>query len=430
MTSSFNQQNPYYLLPVRSLLDVDFYKLTMCDFVLKLYPDLTVKYAFKNRTKDVKLARIIDPVELQNVFDNTQEACRLNPTEYSFLKYNKHCKEVLSGELIKFLFSLKLPKVKVGVTPDGDQLTIETEGKWAETILWETIVLATVNELYTRIVTKDVDGVELQVESEHRLWEKIKILRGEPDIKFMEFGTRRRYSRLWQYDLTELVAEKLPENFLGTSNTRLALDLELKPMGTMAHELLMVTSAVANANSGNVPESQFKVFEQWHDHFSGKLSIALTDTFGTKAFLDGLTPELANKLTGVRQDSGDPFEYALNYVTKLHEFGIDPKTKTIVFSDGLDVPKMLDLIADYGEVVNVVFGWGTNLTNDTGYNRPLSIVMKAVEVTGCTIAGVPFKEGTVKLSDNLEKATGTPDDIANYKRMFGYTGTNSEICIY
>jgi len=163
------------------------------------------------------------------------------------------------------------------------------------------------------------------------------------------------------------------------------------------------------------------VFENWHNHFGGKLSIALTDTFGSRTYFDNVPVKQLEQYTGVRQDSGDPEAYAESYLDVLNYFKIDPKTKTVVFSDGLDLEKMENLAHRFGSRLNVVFGWGTNLTNDLGL-RPLSIVMKATRVNGST--------GTVKLSDNLEKATGSPEDVEKYKDWFGYTNTESETCVY
>lgn len=414
---------------VTSYLDVDFYKHTMGDFVLKWYPNTKVKFAFKNRSKHIKLARVLDAKELQTVFDGMRNDLTFTNGDWLYLRDN--CR-VLSIQWLDHLEHLRLPKVVVGTTEDGDQLTIEVEGKWADVILWETMVLSTINELYYRATVSASDTEETCVEGEHRLWEKIRLIRSMnklegQEVKFMEFGTRRRFSRKWQEKVTSTLRTYLPGNLIGTSNVLLAKQLGLKPVGTMAHELLMVGTALVKplVSPNTLTYIPNKIFESWHDHFDGKLSIALTDTFGSKAFFGSLTKDLANKLAGVRQDSGDAFEFAFEYLRVLESFGVDPKTKTIVFSDGLDLGLMFHLQTTFGSKINLVFGWGTNLTNDLGL-EPLSIVMKAVEATndeGLVI-------GTVKLSDNLEKATGKPEDIDYYKKAFGYTNTNSEKCVY
>ena len=413
--------------PITSLFDIDFYKYSMSDFIFEHHPNTIVKYEFKNRSKDVKLAHHIDSVKLQTLFNKMQDELCINYEEWKWAKSDLLSSEAVNHQHLKHFINPKLPRVIVGVTPNSEQLTIETTGSWNNSILWETIVLSTINELYYNSIIKTIkDKVSFVNAGLFRLKKKISILQSHPEIKFIEFGTRRRFSSIWQKTVLELLKEKLPNNLVGTSNIKLAKELNIKPVGTMAHELLMVTTALAEEleyykNPVTTRRNQFTVFEKWDKHFNGKLSIALTDTYGSDAFFNELYDTLANKLTGVRQDSGDAFVYAEKCISCLKNLGIDPKTKTIVFSDGLDIDKMIKLQETFGDQTNLVFGWGTNLTNDLGL-KPLSIVMKATEVNS--------KTGTVKLSDNLEKATGTPENIESYKKIFGYTNTSTETCVY
>jgi nicotinate phosphoribosyltransferase len=234
---------------------------------------------------------------------------------------------------------------------------------------------------------------------------------------FSEFGTRRAFSPDWQERVVRALKEEVsPAQFVGTSNTYLAMKYDLLPMGTAAHELYMVIAALMDndAEGHGVRASLSVVNQQWWDTFGYALSIALPDTFGTAAFLREFTPAQARAWKGFRQDSGDPNAIIRDgYIPFFRECGLSEeeiRTKLIIPSDGLELRSISHLVRDFGNAVKISSGWGSNLTNDLGFST-LSIVVKVAEAAG---------RGTVKLSDNPAKAMGRPEDIARYMRIFGY----------
>jgi nicotinate phosphoribosyltransferase len=293
-------------------------------------------------------------------------------------------------------------------------------------MLWETIALGIVNELYfrTQLAQAGTNALnEARQTGTDRLNAKIQRLKKRSDISFIEFGTRRRFSRDWQAEVVQTLAEAVPEQILGTSNVALARETGLQPVGTMAHELFMVLAAHAHATEGTpdaIRSSHGRVIDTWWDEYGASLSIALTDTFGTDFSVRDLTAEQASQWKGQRQDSGSPFEFVDKMIRFYEGHGIDPETRLAVFSDGLNLDTIIEIVDYVGGRMRNTFGWGTNLTNDLGF-QPLSLVLKAVEASG---------KSTVKLSDNLAKATGPEDVVDLYKSVFGYTGTLNEQCVY
>ena len=231
-------------------------------------------------------------------------------------------------------------------------------------------------------------------------------MRNHPDIKFSDFGTRRRFSYDWQKHVIERVASELPDNFVGTSNIYLAHELGLRPIGTFAHELPMVYAALADKAGDNPLDGHYQVLQDWQQLYGEGLSTALTDTFTTEFFFADFTPEQMASWQALRHDSGDPMEFGDRVIDVYEQHGIDPRQKTIVFSDGLDVETIIKLADYFKDRIKVTFGWGTTLTNDLGV-KANNFVMKATAVDG-----VP----TVKLSDVEGKHTGPRDKIEEYKR--------------
>lgn len=398
---------------IDSLLDLDFYKITMAQFAFCYFPSTEVEYSFKNRKKDIRLADIIPLSRLKSEIDNVK-SLKIDRSRIDFLRKQEIFKEDYLGFLYKLNRDVPMSDVRVDVV-DG-QFSITTKSTWVQAILWETLILSIVNELYYEY---KLGGKISFISGLDKLSNKIKLLKQYPKIKFSDFGTRRRASKNWQ----ALVVNKLKNQmsatqFLGTSNVELAFKYNIKPIGTFAHELPMIASGIWYDTDENLRASHGRILDMWYELYGEKLSIALTDTFGSKFFFEDFT-ERANSWNGLRHDSGDPFEFgekAIEFYTKL---GIDPKKKTIVFSDGLDIDLIIKLHLRFDGRINVVFGWGTTLTNDLGYET-LSIVMKAVVANGNSL---------VKLSDNLNKATGATEVVERYKRVFGYTNTDSKECI-
>ncbi|MBI4021599.1 MAG: nicotinate phosphoribosyltransferase [Candidatus Aenigmarchaeota archaeon] len=407
---------------INSLLDVDFYKFTMGQLVFHRHRDVKVAYGFTCRTKGVHLAREIDLGQLREELGHVR-SLRFGTSDLHYLRgTNEYGERMFREDYLTFLRGLRLPKFHIDSTPEGD-LVMLFPGRWCEAIYWETIALAIVNELYARSLLRGMGTFArkaVHAEGILRLRQKIAALR-DADFTFSDFGTRRRFSGAWQREVVEAVAAELPRQFRGTSNTLLAMQLSVLPMGTSAHELPMVLAAATDDGHDDVVRaSHNRVLQEWWQEYGEGLSIALADTFGTDFFLSDFQREQAVAWKGVRQDSGDPIAIGDKVVAFYERHGIDPRGKLLVPSDGLDLEAMLRIADHFRGRIRVSFGWGTNLTNDLGLPA-LSIVIKAVQANG---------RGTVKLSDNLAKATGSPADIDRYKRIFGYTGTLTAACRY
>ncbi len=411
---------------IESLLDIDFYKFTMGQLIFHRYPDVPVKYALKVRTKNVRLATHISEADLRRELDHVQ-TLRFKNSELHYLRgTNEYSDRMFKEDYLEFLKNLALPYYALVRVGDDYELTFE--GLWAETIYWETIALAIINELYYRSLMSEKTPFEQEVvyaTGKMRLAEKIKKLRANRQITFSDFGTRRRFSREWQEYVVKIFVAEVPKQFLGTSNVLLAYKHNLLPMGTAAHELDMGVSGIMHGSDEEIRASHNKVLRDWWDEYGFGLSIALTDTYGSDFFFSDMTKEQAEKWKGLRQDSGDPIEFGEKAIRFYKNHGIDPRAKFIVFSDGLDVDLMIKITNHFRNRIKFAFfkttyGWGTNATNDLGPD-PISMVIKLVESCG---------HGTVKLSDNLAKAMGKPEDIERFKKIFGCTTTLNEECKY
>ena len=410
---------------MQSLLDIDMYKLTMLQFIYHRYPQIPVAFGLTNRTTSLRLADWIEPESLRDELDHAR-SLQFTSDELDYVAGVTVDDVPLFSDrdFIDYLSQLRLPSYDLD-TVDG-QLYLQFHAPWGDATLWETIALAIVNELYFRAKLAQ-DGPNARQEAWRigmgRLEEKIQVIKDRPDIKFIEFGTRRRFTRIWQAEVVRTLAEAVPAQLLGTSNVALARETGLQPSGTMAHELFMVLAAHAHATEGTpdaITASHSRVIDAWWDEYGAPLSIVLTDTFGTNFAMRDLTAAQAAQWKGQRQDSGNPFEFVDMMIRFYEGHSIDPETRLAVFSDGLTLQTIVEIIDYIGGRMRTAFGWGTNLTNDLGY-KPLSLVIKAIEASG---------KPTVKLSDNLAKANGPSDMVDLYKEVFGYTGTLNEQCVY
>ncbi|QIE56223.1 nicotinate phosphoribosyltransferase [Pikeienuella piscinae] len=403
---------------VRSLLDTDFYKILMAQTVFRRHRDVRVEFSLINRSAEVPLAKLIDEGELREQLDHIR-SLSLSRGESTWLRGNTFYGKrwMFSPDFMGWFENLRLPPYHL--ERRGDQYELTFEGAWPEVMMWEVPALAVLMELRGRAVLRGMGKFELQVlyaRAMAKVWEKIERLRRLDGLSIADFGTRRRHSYLWQDWCVQAMMEGLGERFTGTSNCLIALRREVEAIGTNAHELPMVYAALAGRDGDDraLQAAPYQVLEDWSRDYDGNLLIVLPDTFSSTTFFDRAPPWLTD-WTGVRIDSGDPFEQAEAVIAWWRGHGLDPKEKRIIFSDGLDVDLIEQLHAAYADRVLLGFGWGTNLTNDfrglAADERlaPFSLVCKAVSADG---------QPTVKISDNPLKAMGPPDEIERYRRAF------------
>jgi len=401
---------------VRSLIDTDFYKLLMCQSVFRNKRDTQVTFSLINRSSDVPLAKLIDEGELREQLDHIR-SLSLRRNESTWLRGNTFYgkRQMFRSDFMEWFEGLRLPPYHLERV--GDQYELTFEGAWPEVMLWEIPALSVLMELRGRAVLNDMGRFELQVlyaRAMTKLWEKIERLREVPKLRIADFGTRRRHSFLWQDWCVQAMYEGLGDSFVGTSNCLIAKNRDLEAIGTNAHELPMIYAALAEDDAA-LARAPYDVLADWHEEHDGNLRMILPDTYGTGGFLKNAPDWLAG-WTGIRIDSGDPATGAETAIKWWKERGEDPTQKLVIFSDGLDVDKILELQARFSGRVRISFGWGTLLTNDfrglTTDDRlaPFSLVCKAIEADG---------QPTVKLSDNPNKAMGPADQIDRYKRVFG-----------
>ena len=408
---------------VRSLIDTDFYKLLMCQSVLRNKPDAQVTFSLINRTNSLHIANIIDEGELREQLDHVR-SLSLSRGESTWLRGNTFYgkRQMFRPDFMEWFENLRLPTYHLERVDGQYELTFE--GTWPEVMLWEIPALSIIMELRSRAVLKDMGKFELQVlyaRAMTKLWEKIERLRAEPELRVADFGTRRRHSYMWQDWCVQAMREGLGESFTGTSNCLIAMRREVEAIGTNAHELPMVYSALAQ-NDTDLAQAPYQVLKDWQDEHDGNLLIILPDTFGTQGFVDN-APNWLSDWTGIRVDSGDPAVATETAINWWKSRGQDPSEKLIIFSDALDDMKIMELFKQFNGRVRMGFGWGTMLTNDFrglvpgDALAPFSLVCKAVAANG---------NATVKLSDNPLKAMGPQDQIDRYKRVFS-VGDQDEI---
>ncbi|KUJ76482.1 nicotinate phosphoribosyltransferase [Ruegeria marisrubri] len=400
---------------VRSLIDTDFYKLLMCQSVFRNKPQTNVVFSLINRSNHVPLAKLVDEGELREQLDHIR-SLSLSRGESTWLRGNMFYgkRQMFRPDFMEWFENLRLPPYHL--ERKGDQYELTFEGKWHEVMLWEIPALAVIMELRSRAVLNEMRRFELQVlyaRAMTRVWEKIEKLQKLEGLSIADFGTRRRHSFLWQDWCVQAMIEGLGDAFTGTSNCLIAMRREVEAIGTNAHELPMVYCALAE-NDEELARAPYEVLSDWHEEHEGNLRIILPDTYGTKGFLENAPDWLAG-WTGVRVDSGDPAEGAEIAINWWKSRGEDPTQKRIIFSDALDVDKIIELHKQFSGRTKVSFGWGTLLTNDFrglvpgDRLAPFSLVCKAASANG---------RPTVKLSDNPEKAMGPKDEIERYKRVF------------
>ena len=401
---------------VRSLIDTDFYKLLMCQSVFRNKPNTQVTFSLINRSNEIRLAELVDEGELREQLDHVR-SLSLARGESTWMRGNTFYgkRQMFTPEFMDWFETLHLPDYHLEKYKGQYNLTFE--GSWPEVMLWEIPVLSVLMELRGRAVLGEMRRFELQIlyaRGMAKLWEKIERLRNIDNLRLADFGTRRRHSFLWQDWTVQAMTEGLGEKFIGTSNCLIAKNRDLAAIGTNAHELPMIYSALATTDEA-LRKAPYEVMSDWHEEHDGNLRVILPDTYGTQGFLDN-APDWLAKWTGIRIDSGDPISGAEAAIKWWKTRGEDPKKKLVIFSDGLDVEKIVELQALFEGRVRVSFGWGTLLTNDfrglvsNDALKPFSLVCKVVSADG---------RPTVKLSDNPNKAMGPKEEVERYKQIFG-----------
>ncbi|GLS42121.1 nicotinate phosphoribosyltransferase [Methylobacterium brachythecii] len=401
---------------IRSLLDTDFYKLLMAQTIFRRHRDLPVTFGIKNRSPAIRIADEIDEGELRAQLDHAR-SLRLTRGEATWLRGNSFYgkRQMFASEFTDWLEGFRLPPYELEKR-DG-QYVLTFHGPWIETTLWEVPALAILNELRSRATLNGMGKFELQVlyaRAMTRVWEKIERLKRLPDLSIADFGTRRRHGFLWQDWCVQAMQEGLGGAFLGTSNCLIAQRREVEAVGTNAHELPMVYSALANDDAA-LAKAPYEVLADWQQDYEGNLLVALPDTYGTTGFLAD-APDWLTAWTGIRIDSKDPIEGGEEAIRFWESRGSDPREKLAIFSDGLDIADIERIHAHFHGRLRIGYGWGTLLTND--FRRfmpdkrldPISIVCKVIEADG---------RPTVKISDNPSKAQGPAAEVERYKRVFG-----------
>jgi len=385
---------------IKSLLENDLYKFSMWQALMHSHPGARAEYQFTCRTTpEYPLAELADEIDREIAHLCTMH---FRQDELDYLSTLPYIKD----DFVDFLTVFRFQRRFVEIGKYDGELFIRAKGPLVHVMGFEIFVLYIVSELYFR----RLHTPEIIKEGRRRLQEKIEYLKAElageeqaaPFILF-DFGLRRRYSGEWHREVVETLARELPDNFKGTSNTLLARDLGLSAVGTMAHEYMQAFQAFGI----RLRDFQSAALEAWVHEFRGNLGTALTDVITIDAFLRDFDLYFAKLFDGLRHDSGDPYEWGEKIIDHYQKLRIDPKTKRLVFSDSLDLPKALAIYRCFKGRTQTSFGIGTNLTNDMG-KTPLNIVMKMVSCNGQPVA---------KISDSPGKTTASDETFMAYLRQ-------------
>jgi nicotinate phosphoribosyltransferase len=433
------------------LLDTDFYKLLMLQFIWKHFPRLHVSFSLFNRSAAERLGDLFSIHDLTAQMEHVRKL-QFRKSELVWLAGNTFYgrRGIFEPAFLEWLeHDFRLSEYELSIK-DG-QFNLTFDGLWTETTMWELYSLSILDELKTRANLKRLSEFSLDIlyaRAKTKLWNKIERLRGVPGLTIADFGTRRRHSFLWQEYVANAMASNLGAGFIGTSNAFLAHKHDLEAIGTNAHEIPMAIAALATDDE-SLRASQYRTLELWQSTYEGALKIMLPDTFGTTQFLEN-APNWAADWTGQRVDSKNPYIAGDEYIGWLESRGRDPRDKLLIASDALDIDEILGLHAYFGGIIQsgkkvgdfrsaddfhdrtkwiqgrrIRFsaGWGTLLTNDfrgcdptgeSGFD-PISLICKV-----STVEGRP----AVKLSDNYSKALGPADEIERYRRVFGVAGVS------
>ncbi|MGM8908877.1 nicotinate phosphoribosyltransferase [Psychrobacter sp. 1U1] len=392
---------------ITSLLDNDLYKFTMLQAMLHQFPQTHGVYRFRCRNnKDTAYPLADIKASLEQQLDSLCEL-RFLEDELEYLRGLRF----IRSDFVDYLELFQLKRRFITVSTDSKgRLCIDIEGPMIQAMFFEVFVLAIVNELYFNALS-DPSVIK---EGQRRLDAKVALLHNyaieqaqyshdTPPFIVADFGTRRRFSKAWQAHVVETLHKAAPKIVGGTSNVYLAKELGMTPIGTMAHEFMQAFQAL----DVRLRDSQKAALEAWVHEYRGDLGIALTDVVGMDAFLRDFDLYFAKLFDGLRHDSGDPYIWGDKAITHYKKLKIDPKTKILTFSDGLNLNKAWELHQYFKDRIKTSFGIGTNLTNDMGIT-PINIVLKLVECNGQPVA---------KLSDSPGKTMINNDTYLAYLRQ-------------
>ncbi|RLI53337.1 MAG: nicotinate phosphoribosyltransferase [Candidatus Thorarchaeota archaeon] len=378
---------------ITSFLDTDFYKLTMMQTVFHHYAGAWAEYKFKWRNWD----RMSDSLKTHHALESFMEELNTNIRKLCNLRFAKDELAYLDSihffkpDFIEYLRLFQLNEdyiARVDVVEGIPNIIVE--GPWLNTILFEVPILAIVSELYTKhtgLVNYNIRKHGMENLKSKLTWLKRNVHRDAP-FQFADFGTRRRASYEWHEEVIEYLLENARSYLAGTSNVLFAMNYEVKPIGTMAHEFIQAHQQLGP----RLVDSQAKALQTWADEYRGELGIALSDCLGFDMFLKDFDRYFALLFDGCRHDSGDPTTWAEKLINHYRKLRIDPRTKTAVFSDGLTFEIAVELFKEFHTQINTAFGIGTYLTNDCGFEAP-QIVMKMTKMNHKPVAKISDSPG-------------------------------------
>ena len=378
---------------INSLLDTDLYKFNMDQVIFHKHTDLSGEYYFRCRNEGIVFTREM----FDEINEQIDHLCSLTfkKDELDYLRSIRFIK----SDYVEFLRLWRPIRdyVETRLTDEG-RLKIVVRGPLFSAMQFEIYLLEIVNEVYFRL---KYDYMSLRRAAEERLNEKIEAFRtGKYTFSFAEFGCRRRLSREWEDEAVRRLATET-KNCVGTSNVMLAKKYGLKPIGTYAHEFVQMYQGI---DSIPLAYTNHYALEDWYDEYRGDNGTALTDTVTTDLFLLDFNRAMVNNFTGVRHDSGDPYEWGEKMIAHYQKYGADPKTKLLLFSDSLDFDRAQALYEYFKDRAKVSFGIGTFVANDTS-EEALNIVIKLQTVNGRAVA---------KLSDSKGKEMCRDEDYLEY----------------
>lgn len=390
---------------INSILENDLYKFSMSNYYQVHYPNAWGTFTFHDRNNTEYSEQFL--VALNEEF-NSLAQLSLSEAEFGWAVNTIHYIPQRFWEWLCY-FRFEPGKIKAWLDEES-HLHIEVSDLMYKVTFYEIPILAIVSELYHKFIGDGFQSYdELSMVMVPKMQEKVAIA-SQHNLYFADFGMRRRFNALSEEIVVDYMKRNCP-TFAGTSTVSLAMKYGLKPIGTMAHECFMFQAAIHTPKEAN-----YEVMERWVEVYDGNLGTVLTDTYTVDVFLRNFSMKLAKLYDGVRHDSGDPRVFGDKIIEKYHSYGVDPMSKTIVFSDGLDFQTAADIKEYFAGRIKVSFGIGTNLTCDLPGVRPMNIVMKLKE---CRINMRQPVYGCVKLSDVSGKAIGDSRDILNYKYQLG-----------